>query len=64
VNKLKQLVTVVLSNASFILVLVAMTIFSYTGFLVNQLTGLVVTGVMLVLLAWILSPDLAGRQAK
>lgn len=56
-SKLNKAVAKLVENLSFLLCLVAVVLFSTAGFMMNFVIGLVVTGIMLVVIAYIISPD-------
>ena len=49
-----------IANISVLLVLAAAIIFIYAGFAIGNLVGLIVLGVVLLLLAYLLSPSDSG----
>lgn len=49
-----------IANISVLLVLAAAIIFIYAGFTIGNLVGLIVLGVVLLLLAYLLSPSDSG----
>lgn len=49
-----------IANISVLLVLAAAIIFIYAGFALGNLVGLIVLGVVLLLLAYLLSPSDSG----
>lgn len=58
--KLAQLVAAFVSNLSFLLAIASAASFVYAGFIVNQIVGFVVLGIVLILLAYVLSPSVTG----